>query len=55
MVAEGVEGIGIEAATVGSGEAFTEFQVKNVVTKALAFDQFLGGLRKGDTEERSFG
>ena len=52
---KGVEGIDIEAGTVGSGEAFPEFQVKDVVAKALAFDQIFRGLRKGDTEERSFG
>jgi hypothetical protein len=36
VVTEGVKRVDIEARTVGSREAFAEFEVENVVAEALA-------------------
>jgi len=42
VVAKIVEGIDVQTVAVGGGEAFAKFQVKDVVTKALAGDEMLG-------------
>jgi len=51
VVTEGVKRVDIEAGTVGSRKALVEFEIENHVTKALAFQQILRGLREGDTKE----
>jgi hypothetical protein len=53
MVAEGIERIDVETGTIGGGKALTELDIKDFVAKALALDQILRGLRKGDAEEGS--
>jgi len=55
MVAEGIEGVDVQAGTVGSGKTFAKFEVKDVVAKALALYQILGRLSQADAEEGSFG
>jgi len=50
VVAEGIEGIDVQAGTLRGGEAFTEFKIEDEIAKALALLEILGGLRKGDAE-----
>ena len=54
VVAEGIEGIDVQAGALGGGEAFAEFKIKDEIAKALALLEILGGLRKGDAEKGSF-
>lgn len=55
VVAEGVEGIDVQAGAFGGGEAFAQFEIEDEIAEALALLQILRGLREGDPEEGSFG
>ena len=55
MIAEGVEGIDVQAGAFGGGEAFAQFEIEDEVAEALALLQILSGLRKGNAEKGSFG
>jgi hypothetical protein len=55
VIAEGIEGIDVQAGTLGGGEAFSKFEIKDEIAKALALLQILGRLRERNTEKRSFG
>ena len=55
VVAEGIEGIDVQAGTFGGGEAFAEFEIEDEKAKALALLEIPRRLRERNTEERRFG
>jgi hypothetical protein len=55
VVAEGIEGIDVQAGTFGGGEPFAKFKIEDEIAKALALLEILRRLRERNTEKRSFG
>ena len=54
VVAEGIEGIDVQAGALGGGEAFAKFEIEDEIAEALALLQIFGRLRERDAKEGSF-
>ena len=55
VVAEGVEGIDVQARAFGGGEAFAQFEIEDEIAETLALLQIRSGLGERNTEKGSFG